>query len=61
MARAHKGWALDQVTLHNEVTKFAREEVKVPPAVIDYTVLINTLVFCFAFHFRKVFTCTDCI
>ncbi|XP_017775151.1 PREDICTED: dynein heavy chain 8, axonemal [Nicrophorus vespilloides] len=31
VARAHKGWALDQVTLHNEVTKSIREEIKVPP------------------------------
>ncbi|XP_046400520.1 dynein axonemal heavy chain 8 [Ischnura elegans] len=32
VARAHKGWALDSVTLHNEVTKFhQREEVKAPP------------------------------
>jgi len=33
VARAHKGWALDQVTLHNEVTKWAKEEVRGPPPV----------------------------
>ncbi|CAG9816206.1 unnamed protein product [Phaedon cochleariae] len=31
VARAHKGWALDQVTLFNEVTKNAREEVAQGP------------------------------
>ncbi|XP_049799902.1 dynein axonemal heavy chain 8-like [Schistocerca nitens] len=31
VARAHKGWALDVVTLHNEVTKLALEEVRIPP------------------------------
>lgn len=33
VARAHKGWALDQVTLHNEVTKNIKEEVKTAPPV----------------------------
>ncbi|XP_068084800.1 dynein axonemal heavy chain 8 [Anabrus simplex] len=31
VARAHKGWALDSVTLHNEVTKLFQEEVRKPP------------------------------
>ncbi|XP_055595824.1 dynein axonemal heavy chain 8 [Uranotaenia lowii] len=31
VARAHKGWALDVVTLHNDVTKMLTEECKVPP------------------------------
>ncbi|XP_069744236.1 dynein axonemal heavy chain 8-like [Narcine bancroftii] len=31
VTRAHKGWALDSVTLHNEVTKLMKEEIKVPP------------------------------
>ncbi|XP_022821404.1 dynein heavy chain 8, axonemal-like [Spodoptera litura] len=31
VTRAHKGWALDMVTLHNDVTKFSYEEVKTPP------------------------------
>ncbi|XP_047042441.1 dynein axonemal heavy chain 8-like [Helicoverpa zea] len=31
VTRAHKGWALDMVTLHNEVTKLSYEEIKVPP------------------------------
>lgn len=33
VTRAHKGWALDNVTLHNEVTKQATEEVRSPPKV----------------------------
>lgn len=35
VARAHKGWALDMVTLHNEVSKNTKEEVKTPPLVIS--------------------------
>ncbi|XP_078399005.1 dynein axonemal heavy chain 8-like [Cetorhinus maximus] len=31
VTRAHKGWALDSVTLHNEVTKLMKDEIKVPP------------------------------
>ena len=33
VARAHKGWALDAVTLHNQVTKMATEDCKAPPNV----------------------------
>ncbi|XP_038654873.1 dynein heavy chain 8, axonemal-like isoform X2 [Scyliorhinus canicula] len=31
VTRAHRGWALDSVTLHNEVTKLMKEEIKIPP------------------------------
>ncbi|XP_010219892.1 PREDICTED: dynein heavy chain 8, axonemal [Tinamus guttatus] len=30
--RAHKGWALDTVTIHNEVLKQTKEEITVPPS-----------------------------
>lgn len=33
VTRMHKGWALDNVTLHNEVTKFTGDDCKTPPAV----------------------------
>lgn len=33
VTRAHKGWALDTVTLHNEVLKQNREEITASPAV----------------------------
>lgn len=33
VTRAHKGWALDSVTLHNEVTKSVKEDISTPPAV----------------------------
>nr|XP_026487863.1 dynein heavy chain 8, axonemal-like [Vanessa tameamea] len=32
VTRAHKGWALDMVALHNDVTKAIYDEVKAPPA-----------------------------
>uniref|UniRef100_A0A8C9WHP3 Dynein axonemal heavy chain 8 n=1 Tax=Scleropages formosus TaxID=113540 RepID=A0A8C9WHP3_SCLFO len=31
VTRAHKGWALDTVTLHNEVLKQIKEEITTPP------------------------------
>ncbi|XP_030832172.1 dynein heavy chain 8, axonemal [Strongylocentrotus purpuratus] len=31
VTRAHKGWALDSVTLHNDVTKSFKEEICAPP------------------------------
>lgn len=31
VARAHKGWALDQMTIHNEVTKMFSDGCKKPP------------------------------
>lgn len=33
VTRAHKGWALDQVVLHNDVTKYMREEIRGAPLV----------------------------
>ena len=33
MTRAHKGWALDSVTLHNDVLKNVKEDISSPPAV----------------------------
>lgn len=36
VARAHKGWALDQVVLHNDVTKFVKEETRSSPPVSNY-------------------------
>jgi hypothetical protein len=36
VARAHKGWALDQVKLQNIVTKNTREEIMAPPIVRFY-------------------------
>lgn len=33
VSRAHKGWALDTVTLHNEVTQLVKESAKDPPKV----------------------------
>ncbi|OAD58895.1 Dynein heavy chain 8, axonemal [Eufriesea mexicana] len=31
VTRAHKGWALDNVTLHNEVLRYTAEEIKTAP------------------------------
>lgn len=33
VTRAHKGWALDSVTIHNEVLRQTKEEITSPPAV----------------------------
>lgn len=33
VTRAHKGWALDSVTLHNDVLKQSKEDINSPPAV----------------------------
>lgn len=33
VTRAHKGWSLDSVVLHNDVTKWAKEDIVSPPAV----------------------------
>lgn len=37
VTRAHKGWALDTVTLHNDVLKKNKEEITAPPAVSHST------------------------
>ena len=31
VTRAHKGWALDSVILHNDVTKMMKEDISQPP------------------------------
>lgn len=36
VARAHKGWALDQVSLFNEVTKNVKEEINKGPPVSQF-------------------------
>ena len=33
VTRAHKGWALDSVVLHNDVIKQMKEDITSPPAV----------------------------
>lgn len=37
VTRAHKGWALDSVTLHNEVIKAVKEDISAPPVVCCQT------------------------
>ena len=31
MTRAHKGWALDSVTVYNEITKMMKDDIDTPP------------------------------
>jgi dynein heavy chain len=31
ITRAHKGWALDSVVLHNDMTRFMKEDISGPP------------------------------
>ena len=33
VTRSHKGWSLDSVTLHNDMTKMYREDCNKSPAV----------------------------
>ena len=33
VTRAHKGWSLDGVILHNDVTKLSKEDITEAPAV----------------------------
>lgn len=45
VTRAHKGWALDTVTLHNDVLKQSKEEITASPAVsslMQNTIIDNT-------------------
>lgn len=56
VARAHKGWALDQVTMFNEVTKNFKEEINVAPAVSkDLSEFIHAgkVQIVYKFFFRK--------
>lgn len=39
VTRAHKGWSLDGVMLHNDVTKYAREDINNPPSVSDDVII----------------------
>ena len=41
VTRAHKGWALDSVTLHNEVVKAFKEDITAAPPVSCYVVVIG--------------------
>lgn len=41
VARAHKGWALDMVSLHNDVTKNLKEEIRQPPVVMLLDTVLN--------------------
>lgn len=40
VARANKGWALDTVILHNEITKLFKEDVKVGPDVSCFCLIV---------------------
>lgn len=59
VARAHKGWALDMVSLHNDVTKNTREEVRTPPAVMSNVDTRTLNLMRLYFFNRKVFMFMD--
>lgn len=42
VTRAHKGWALDNVTLHNEVLRYTADEIKTPPSVCQLFNILTT-------------------
>lgn len=65
VARAHKGWALDSVILHNDVLKLMREEVRAPPAVIkrlnhqlQCSIFLVVNFFLYSIVFRRAFMFT---
>ena len=46
-AHSHKGWALDGVALHNDVTKMTKEDITAPPPsdigilfIVQMTILV---------------------
>ena len=41
VTRAHKGWALDSVVLHNDVMKQMKEDISSPPSVSSTFYLIR--------------------
>lgn len=45
VARAHKGWALDQVKLQNNVTKNTKEEILQPPLVIFFILRVDIIMY----------------
>ena len=42
VTRAHKGWALDSVVLHNDVLKYMKEDITSPPQVDNKRICIST-------------------
>lgn len=41
ITRAHKGWALDSVVLHNDMTRYIKEDIASPPSEGMLTLSIN--------------------
>ena len=41
VTRAHKGWALDSVVLHNDVIRAMKEDINSPPSVTNQVFLLN--------------------
>lgn len=54
VTRAHKGWALDSVTLHNDVLKQTKEDISSAPPVNITFPLTSAYCICLV-HF--VYTC----
>jgi len=40
VTRAHKGWSLDTVILHNDVTKWLKDDINSSPSVCPSTCII---------------------
>lgn len=48
--RAHKGWALDRVTIHNKVLKQNKDEITAPPSVRMTFKNVSVLISVFKLH-----------
>lgn len=52
VTRSHKGWSLDSVTLHNDMTKMYKEDCNKPPAVCRLYIIyiLSELIKSYQFH-----------
>ena len=59
VTRAHKGWALDSVVLHNDVTKQMKEDITSAPAVCIILLYSVRVVSCWFVYYVFVMFATN--
>ena len=57
MTRAHKGWSLDGVILHNDMTKWLKDDITQPPAVSENIITSP----CYPYKIKTVITFSLCL